>query len=67
MSPFKSKAQMRKFADLVKEGKMKQETFDKWAIETKDTDSLPERLPEEGDPITSIDQLRVIAKAKVIK
>ncbi len=28
--PFKSEAQRRKFADLVAQGKMSQETFDEW-------------------------------------
>lgn len=32
--PFASEAQRAKFAQLVKEGKMSQETFDKWAAET---------------------------------
>lgn len=32
--PFKSEAQRAKFAQLVKEGKMSQETFDKWQAET---------------------------------
>lgn len=40
--PFKSEAQRRKFAELVKQGKLKQETFDEWnsATPTK----IPERI-----------------------
>lgn len=40
--PFKSEAQRAKFAQLVKEGKMTQETFDKWESETK------EKLPKKA-------------------
>lgn len=39
---FKSQAQRAKFAQLVKEGKMSQETFDKWQSETQDA-SLPKK------------------------
>ncbi len=38
--PFKSEAQRRKFAELVSQGKMKQETFDEWNSET------PKKIPE---------------------
>lgn len=34
--PFKSEKQRAKFAQLVKEGKMSQETFNKWQNETGD-------------------------------
>ncbi len=40
--PFKSQAQKIKFAQLVKEGKMSQATFDKWEAETKDS-TLPKK------------------------
>jgi len=40
--PFKSQAQRAKFAQLVKEGKMSQETFDKWQSETGET-KLPKK------------------------
>ena len=33
--PFKSKAQMRKFGALMREGKISSETFEKWSKETK--------------------------------
>jgi len=32
--PFKSEAQKRKFRQLVSEGKMSQETYNKWCDET---------------------------------
>jgi len=41
--PFKSQAQRAKFASLVKEGKMSQETFDKWQSETPKNAKLPKR------------------------
>lgn len=42
--PFKSQAQRAKFVQLVKEGKMSQETFDKWQSETGET-KLPKKAP----------------------
>ena len=41
--PFKSKAQRRKFAELLVEGKIKPETYEEW---NRDTGSkvLPERV-----------------------
>jgi hypothetical protein len=45
--PFKSQAQRAKFAQLVKEGKMSQETFDKWQSETED-----KKLPKKVSPKT---------------
>jgi hypothetical protein len=41
--PFKSEAQKAKFAQMVKEGKMSQATFDEWNKET------PSKLPERVD------------------
>jgi hypothetical protein len=41
--PFKSKAQRRKFAQLLVEGKIKAETFEEWNRETGGK-SLPERV-----------------------
>lgn len=40
--PFKSKAQRRKFAELLVEGKIKPETYEEWNRETG-TKALPER------------------------
>ena len=41
--PFKSKAQRRKFAALLVEGKISPETFEEWNRETGGT-RLPERV-----------------------
>jgi hypothetical protein len=41
--PFKSKAQRRKFAELLVKGKIKPETFEEWNRETGRA-KLPERI-----------------------
>lgn len=41
--PFKSFSQLRKFASLVKQGKMAEKTFKEWLSHT-DTAHLPERI-----------------------
>jgi hypothetical protein len=41
--PFKSQAQRRKFAQLLVEGKISNDTFEEWNRETG-TDRLPERV-----------------------
>ena len=41
--PFKSKAQRRKFAQLLVEGKIKPDTYEEWNRETGSR-SLPERV-----------------------
>ena len=41
--PFKSKAQRRKFAQLLVEGKIKPETYEEWNRETGSA-KLPERV-----------------------
>jgi hypothetical protein len=41
--PFKSKAQRRKFAELLVEGKIKPETFEEWNRATG-SKKLPERV-----------------------
>jgi hypothetical protein len=41
--PFKSKAQRRKFAELLVAGKISDETFEEWNRETG-TAKLPERV-----------------------
>jgi hypothetical protein len=41
--PFKSKAQRRKFAELLVEGKISNETFEEWNRETGHA-TLPERV-----------------------
>ena len=45
--PFKSKAQRRKFAQLLVEGKIKPETFEEWNRETGYRE-LPERVKGKG-------------------
>jgi hypothetical protein len=50
--PFKSKAQRRKFAQLLVEGKIQPETYEEWNRETGSA-QLPERLhPAPGDSTT---------------
>jgi hypothetical protein len=41
--PFKSKAQRRKFAELLVEGKIKPEAYERWNVETGSA-KLPERV-----------------------
>ena len=41
--PFKSKAQRRKFAELLVKGEISEETFEEWNRETGG-DNLPERV-----------------------
>ena len=50
--PFKSEAQRKKFAQLVKDGKMSQETYNRWESETPA--KLPERLNERAKPIKKV-------------
>ena len=45
--PFKSQAQRRKFAQLLVEGKISNETFEEWNRETG-AKKLPERLKKAG-------------------
>lgn len=40
---FKSEAQRKKFQELVSQGKMKQDTLDKWEKETTES-KLPEKV-----------------------
>jgi hypothetical protein len=42
--PFKSRAQLRKFASMVEEGKISKEKFQEWLDETSDIDGLPEKI-----------------------
>ena len=45
--PFKSKAQRRKFAELLVKGEISEETFEEWNRETG-TAKLPERVKSAG-------------------
>lgn len=56
--PFKSQAQRAKLAELVKQGKMSQSTFDEWQSATGEQ-KLPERIGGQKP--------RVIKPNKVIK
>ena len=47
MSPFKSQAQRRKFAELLVEGKISPTTFEEWNRETGAA-KLPERVKRKG-------------------
>jgi len=58
--PFKSEAQRRKFAAMVKKGEITQKTFDEWNSET------PKNIPERKKPKT-LKQLKEIAKKKLGK
>jgi hypothetical protein len=59
--PFKSEAQRAKFKQLVADGKMTRETFDKWQEETGDL-QLPERAEKPKD--TPFTKLRKSTKLK---
>jgi hypothetical protein len=59
--PFKSEAQKAKFEQLKSEGKMKQETIDKWDKETP-KGKLPKRVTPEK--IKSIKQIREKSQKK---
>jgi hypothetical protein len=62
---FKSEAQRRKFAALVKEGKMAQTTWDEFEKKTKG--KLPERVKEKEKPKAPRSKAQTPWKAKVIK
>jgi hypothetical protein len=47
--PFKSQAQRRKFAQLLVEGKISNETFEEWNRETGGA-KLPERVAPKAKP-----------------
>jgi hypothetical protein len=47
--PFKSQAQRRKFAQLLVEGKISNETFEEWNRETGGK-KLPERVKPKAKP-----------------
>ncbi|PYX26914.1 MAG: hypothetical protein DMG80_20340 [Acidobacteria bacterium] len=58
--PFKSKAQRRKFAQLLVEGKISNQTFEEWNRETG-AKKLPERVgrtPSEKKPKRNVRRLR---------
>ena len=57
---FKSVKQKLKFQQLVKEGKMKQETFDSFAKDTPD--NLPNKIT---GPVKTLADLKVRAAKKI--
>lgn len=61
--PFKSEAQRRKFAELVKGGKMSQATFDEWESATP-KGKLPERIGPEKPKPTKMEQNALYRKKK---
>jgi hypothetical protein len=60
--PFKSKAQRRKFAHLLVEGKIKPETFEEWNRETGGKD-LPEKV-KKGSKAKAKSKARATVKRK---
>lgn len=59
--PFKSEAQRRKFAAMVKKGEITQKTFNEWNSET------PKNIPERKSKPKTVEDLKKIAKAKFKK
>ncbi len=63
--PFKSKAQRRKFAALLVEGKISDETYEEWNRETGKAE-LPERVgPASGKKAKARPKAKPKAKPKV--
>ena len=61
--PFKSQAQRRKFAQLLVEGKISNETFEEWNRETGGA-KLPERVADKRKPRRAVARKRARAKPK---
>jgi topoisomerase IA-like protein len=66
--PFKSKAQRRKFAELLVNGKISPETYEEWNRETGGS-ALPERVEHKGKrkPVKRKTAKRKTAKRKTAK
>jgi len=68
--PFKSQAQRRKFAQLLVEGKISNETFEEWNRETG-AERLPERVSRKRSATrktsTSPTKRKRTAKSKAMK
>lgn len=64
--PFKSIAQKKKFEQLVADGKMSQDTFNKWESETP-KGKLPERIGPKKEKFTSMEQVKNYSKRKYSK
>jgi hypothetical protein len=63
--PFKSKAQRRKFAQLLVEGKIKPATFEEWNRETGSKE-LPEKVAakKQAAPATKAKRLSASGRAR---
>ena len=61
--PFKSQAQRRKFAQLLVEGKISNETFEEWNRETGGR-KLPERVEQQRTRKRAIKRKRKSARKK---
>jgi hypothetical protein len=61
--PFKSKAQRRKFAELLVKGEISQETFEEWNRSTG-SKKLPERAKPKAKPTKRKTTTRVKGKAR---
>ena len=64
MAPFESKSQMRKFGELVHQGKMSQATFDEWLKATPDSHKLPERVHPQHPKIPKIRKVQTVKEIK---
>ena len=64
--PFKSKAQRRKFAALLVEGKIKPETYDEWNRETGGK-VLPERVKKKATKAKTAKRARKAKRANKAK
>jgi len=64
--PFKSQAQRRKFAELLVEGKISNETFEEWNRETGGK-HLPERVAAKKKRRASVKTKRKTAKRKTAR
>jgi len=61
--PFKSQAQRRKFAQLLVDGKISNETFEEWNRETGRT-KLPERVGSKSKKVSATRSTRTRRAAK---
>jgi hypothetical protein len=61
--PFKSQAQRRKFAQLLVEGKISNETFEEWNRETG-SQKLPDRVKPKPKSATTRKRARRAAKKR---
>jgi hypothetical protein len=64
--PFKSKAQRRKFAELLVKGEISPETFEEWNKETGGRE-LPERVKHKKKQAKKAKKARKAKKAKKAK